>query len=673
MKPATRYLHISLLVTTLVVTIFAELYVSAPESYFGAANNFTTAGIVFAVAAVIATLVASLGLLQNRLWAPKLGRTIVYAYIIAFLPILPYDPTRTIPVIGWFLVTLFRMRERPHQPSKHLNAPPMLYLWSSAHQNAAAFAILIAIAIEGFRLTEHPIGIGLCGFAHIFSAALFSAEYFKTRVSAPRLFWTLTTLLILTLLALPSPPLAISIACLFQLVSLYAVNRRDPMLLGAFDYFLQKPALFIAMTFSLIIAIGTMFLTFPASTTSGSIRNIDALFTAVSAVCVTGLTVLDTGKDFSFFGQAVVLALIQIGGLGIMTLSVAGARIIAGNIGLLAESSFGSLLDVKGARSVYKLLRVIAISTFAIEGLGAAILSLFFRYKGMPWDQALWHGLFHSISAFCNAGFGLETTSLEPYASDFVLLATIMLLIVLGGIGFPTMILVSDFLRAKKRVRLPLQARIILWTTGILILTGWLGFAALEWNGALAHLTTVDKLTNALFQSITLRTAGFNSVPLTSLSGASVAFMILYMFIGGAPGSTAGGIKVTTLSVLLAAVPSYGHGEGTVTIGGRHVTPSTMYRAISVVVVSLITVLTIHFGLLLTEKHSFHAVAFEAVSAVGTVGLSTGITSAMGIYGKLFLILGMFAGRLGPLTLALAFAAKPEKKYKLAHEPVMVG
>jgi trk system potassium uptake protein TrkH len=669
----TRYLYISVLFASLNVSVFGELYVNGPDSYFGPANQFTQIGIGFALGSLLLTALSSWGFHRDRPWARSLAVTTVTGSFAAFLPMLLHDPTRALPVLGWQCYALIRLWVEPRPQPGQMQVTAADVDYHSAHRNASVFAILITIAIDGFRLTEHFFGLALCGIAHLAALVFFVPTLLRTRREAPRLFFALITVLILSVVMGASPGWGLGMAAFFQVASLYASARRHPMLLGALEFFLRIPALFITLSFFIVIALGAMFLTFPASTVTGTISPVDALFTAVSAVCVTGLIVLDTPADFTLFGQGVILVLIQLGGLGIMTLSTAGARIVAGNLGLLAESTFGALLDVRGARSVYKLMRVIIFSTILIEAVGALCLTLIFRGYGLAWGEAFWKGIFHSVSAFCNAGFALQSNSLEGFAGDYGLLTVIMVLIVAGGIGFPTMVMVLDHFRTKHRTRLPVQVRIILWTTGALILAGWLGFAALEWNGVLAPLDPAGKMMNALFQSVTLRTAGFNSVSMSGLRDASLAFMILFMFVGGAPGSTAGGIKVTTLSVLLAAVPTFGYGEGTVTIGGRHISTSTMYRAISVVVVTLVTVLFIHFGLLLAGRHAFRAVAFEAVSAVGTVGLSTGITASLSTAGKILLMVGMFAGRLGPLTLTLAVAGRQQKRYKLATEPVMVG
>lgn len=669
---SNAFLSIALLLTGLNMAVFGQLYVDVPDSFFGAANTITRFGTIFSVVGAVLVAVAGVGFLRASESGQLLALATVVYFAGPFLPLLLKDPVHSLPVIAWQAYVFVRILTARRSTKTRIvhESDPTFYL---AHRNAAVFAVLLTVAIDGFRLTDHPIGLGLCGAAHIISIVFFTPTLRKIRKEDLRLFYFLLINLGLCFLLLVRPTWGIGFATCFQIFSLYASSRKHPLLLGILDYFLRQPALFVTLSFFVVILLGALFLTFPMSTVSGYISPIDALFTAVSAVCVTGLAVLDTPTVFTQFGQTIILLLIQLGGLGIMTLSTIGAQMITGNLGLLAESSFGALLDVRGARSVYKLIRVILFSTILVEALGALLLSLLFRQQGLDWSTAAWKGLFHAVSAFCNAGFALQSDSLVSYSGNVYLLAVIMGLIIAGGLGFPTVVMVADHLRSKKKTRLPLQARIILYTTFCLIIVGWVGFTALEWNGVLSTLSGPGKLLNGLFQSVTLRTAGFNSVPMDTLRDATVAFMIIFMFIGAAPSSTAGGIKVTTFAVLLAAIPSFGHGEGNVEIGGRRITPSTMYRAVSVVIVTLVLVLVIHFGLLISDKVSFPAAAFEAVSAVGTVGLSTGITPGLSAAGKFIVIIGMFAGRLGPLTIMLAIAGRVQRRYTLAAEPVMVG
>ncbi|NMC43419.1 MAG: hypothetical protein GYA46_05825 [candidate division Zixibacteria bacterium] len=443
----------------------------------------------------------------------------------------------------------------------------------------------------------------------------------------------------------------------------------------------NKPGQKIIGYFALGIAVGTALLMLPASSSGKPVAFIDALFTATSAICVTGLTVLDTAKDFSTFGQIVILLLIQLGGLGIMTfatifLLAAGARLpYLDRLGL--SQSFGSETRARSAH----LLKAVFITTIIVEILGAA--ALFIQFRGhFPTVTAAWHAVFHSIAAFCNAGFSTFSTNLEGYRGDSLLLLTISLLIIIGGFGFAVVGEVYDRIRNRKN-RLSLHSRLCLTTTGVLIIVGAVIFLVLEWSNAYQESGLVDRVVNAGFQSVTARTCGFDAIPQAHLTDLSLLVTIVLMFIGTCPGSTGGGVKTTTLAVISLLLFNRVQGRRTVAAFKRTITNDSVLSALYVFLLALLLIVAmVVIFMFLVERGVAHSDSqgwfmkslFEIVSAFGTVGLSTGITPQLSFLGKFTLVVTMFIGRVGLLTLAYS-VARPSKKAELVYldESVMVG
>ena len=379
-----------------------------------------------------------------------------------------------------------------------------------------------------------------------------------------------------------------------------------------------------------------------------ALKPLDALFTATSATCVTGLIVLDTPNDFSTFGHLVILGLIQVGGLGIMVLSTFATLLLGARLGLRGERALSEVLDIHDPASAYRLVKVVVVATLAIEGAGAVVLTLLFHAHGAAWGTALWLGAFHAISAFCNAGFALYSDSLVGFESDPLMLLTHMVLIISGGIGFIVIAMLWRLLVSREVRRLDLHSRVVLSTTGVLLVAGFAVFAVLEWSGALAltNAPAGTRLWNAAFQSVTLRTAGFNSIAFDQFGAATILAMLLFMFIGASPGSTGGGLKTTTFAVLVAAVRGILRGRPVAEMFGREIPQEIVYRSAAIFVVSGAFVGAGVFLLLLTQPHlSFESLVFEAVSAIATVGLSLGITASLDPLGKFIIIVLMFAGR----------------------------
>ncbi|MEZ4436063.1 MAG: potassium transporter TrkG [bacterium] len=467
-----------------------------------------------------------------------------------------------------------------------------------------------------------------------------------------------------TLLALP----ALALLCVAALAARRLVPRR-----GRPERGLPAPpaAALVAGTFLLGAFIGAAFLALPAASHTGiPLRFIDALFTSFSAICVTGLVVVDTATALSGFGQAVVLVLIQLGGLGIMTFSTAAILLLGRRMSLSHEITVASLVEAGDRARLADQVRLIIGVTVLCEAIGALLLTALFAHGGDSFGAALWRGVFTAISAFCNAGFALQTDSLMPYAQAPAVLLVTALLIVLGGLG-PLLIAAV----ATRRRPFPISARLALVATAALIAIGFLAFTAFEWDRTLGPLSTVDKLVNALFQSITLRTAGFNSIDLAATHPATYTVMIPLMYIGGCPGSTAGGVKTTTIAILVLLVRAAFRDAAHIEVYGHQIAPGAIRKATAVTFVGAGSAVLLLLALLATQPMTLEIALFEAVSALGTVGLSIGGTALLDEVGKIMIALAMFAGRVGPLTLLLVLAGRidPRPPVKRPLTDVAVG
>ena len=431
-----------------------------------------------------------------------------------------------------------------------------------------------------------------------------------------------------------------------------------------------------------LILIGTLLLKLPAATPPGQpITWIDALFTAASASCVTGLTVRDTGTGFTLFGQLVILGLIQAGGLGVMTFSLFILALFRGRVSQAQRSLFEQTLAGSGRAQVWPILRLVVLFTFATEGLGA--LLLFVRWlPEMGAARAAYNAVFHAVSAFCNAGFGLRPDSLTPWRGDAWVILTVSALIILGGLGFLTVYEVAQW--SRRRTPLSVHSKLALVVSGALIVLGTGLIWFLESGRSFAGMGLAEQGLAAWFQSVSTRTAGFNTVDLALLSPATLFLMILLMFVGGSPGSCAGGVKTTTFGVLVLAMVTRLRGHTHVNLFRRTLGPLTVRNTLTAAVGGTMGVIPALFALLLiegpqrtlAEEHFlFIDYFFETVSALGTVGLSTGITASLTPAGRLLVALLMFCGRLGPLTLAGALASPQgeDEDWRYPEEEVMVG
>ncbi len=420
-----------------------------------------------------------------------------------------------------------------------------------------------------------------------------------------------------------------------------------------------RPTQQVAVTFLLCILTGTYLLTIPAATADGrGAPFLDALFTATSAVCVTGLTVVDTGSFFTPFGQSVILGLIQIGALGIMTLSISIALLFKRKMGIRTRAMMQDLKEDASLQNLTSVIFRIVRVTLTIEAAGAFLLYLRWRGDFPTEREALFAGVFHGVSAFCNAGFSLFSANLSRYRGDLGVNLVVTTLIILGGLGFTVLSVVLGANPLRRRGRAPghvtTHTKLALVTTSFLILAGTLFIFFFEFDGALGPLGLKEKILASYFQSVTLRTAGLHTVDPASFQNVTLWLMVIWMFVGGCPSSTAGGIKATTAGILVLAVRSMLLGREDVEIFGRSVPKDVVYKSIAIVIISLMLI-TVCFSLLLvTQAGSFAGLLFETVSAFANVGLSLGVTPTLGAAGKTIIIFLMYAGRIGPLTLALA-------------------
>ncbi len=449
----------------------------------------------------------------------------------------------------------------------------------------------------------------------------------------------------------------------------------------------QRPAVLLAGSFAAMIAVGSLLLTLPLSVTDfAHVSYVDSLFTMASAVCVTGLSVNDVPTTYTFFGQVVILVGIQLGGIGIMTIA-ALALAFSRNTSLQSQLRYAAMLDARTLADLRQIVVGIIVGTFAIEACGAlALWSLFSGDPRLGEASPLWMAVFHSVSAFCNAGFALFPGNLMGFVGDTGVQTVIMMLIVLGGLGFPVImeLVRTGGRRALRMVRkrtpmpprLSLTARVVVSTSLLLIAVGTVAVLLLEFTGALApagEAMTGGRVLAALFASVNTRTSGFNTVDLVVLKDATLMVMCVLMFIGGSPASTAGGIKTTTAAVVFATLRAELRGREP-ELGGRAIAADALRKAIAVSAMSLAVVLTVILLLTLTEDQKFIHLAFEAVSAFATVGLSAGVTGSLSVAGKLIITATMFVGRVGPFTIALAVGRDVEtQRYRLAREDLPIG
>ncbi len=421
----------------------------------------------------------------------------------------------------------------------------------------------------------------------------------------------------------------------------------------------------------------------PQASTIGRLGFVDALFTSTSAVCVTGLTVVDTGTTFSPFGQFILMVLIQTGGLGIMTVSTLFLMISGRRLSFIGQNVIQNTFTYTGDKSLPAILKDVVFFTFALEGLGIAVLFFCF-YPENEAPRALYLSIFHSISAFCNSGFSLFPDSFTGYRDNWVLNLTICFLVLSGGIGFLVLSELKQRLSFKdrSRSRLSLHSKLVLLTTLCLLIAGTVIILFMEGHNTLVQFSAPHRVLSSFFQAVNARTSGFNTLPLGNMANETLFILILLMFIGASPGSCGGGIKTTTFATLILLSISRFRGQKRPQIFNRSISEKSIGKAVSVLLISTVVVCIGIMILLMTEqgkiscpqsRGKFLELFFEVVSAFGTVGLSTGITAKLSIMGKMIITCIMFIGRLGPLLVAIAVSRPVTLDYFYAEENIMIG
>lgn len=434
-----------------------------------------------------------------------------------------------------------------------------------------------------------------------------------------------------------------------------------------------SPVQILVGSFLVMILIGTVVLLIPDCHAQGSsITFLDCLFTATSAVCVTGLIVVDTATEWSRLGQVIILILLQLGGIGIVTFGALFALLLGQKISFRQRALLKEQYGQSATVNIFRIIPVVAGTILIIEALGAILLYPSFVRVFGP-GEAAWHSIFHAVSAFCNAGFSTFSDSLEGFQGHMIVNVVIAVLIVLGGLGFPV---IAELLeRREKRKRLSLHSRVVLWSSGVLIAVGAIVFYFIQagLDPDFRTLPVQNQLLSSIFQSITARTAGFNTVDIGQLAPANLIVIMLLMFIGGSPSGTAGGIKTTTFVASLAAVRAVLMGRAEPVLLDKRLVSDVTRRAMVLIVLAFGVIFIASILIALTGGGDFMELMFETVSAFGTVGLSTGITSSMSTGQKIVIIFLMFIGRLGPMTFALALAKPRVEQVKFPETDLLTG
>jgi trk system potassium uptake protein len=436
---------------------------------------------------------------------------------------------------------------------------------------------------------------------------------------------------------------------------------------------LSTPQL-IVFGFLALMVLGTVLLKLPVSTERG-ISWVDAMFVSVSAGSVTGLSTVDFPTTFTTFGAVVVMVLVQLGGLGIMTVTTMAVLFVGQRLGfrnLIAVRE--SIESVDSPRNTLRLLLQIARITFAVELLAAAALSVAFIRRGMGFGEGIFQGVFHAIMGFCNAGLvNLDAGSFIPYAGNWLVVGTLALAIILGGLGFPVLV---DLYRYRKDRRLTVHSRLVLITSAVLLLVGVVSVAAMEWTnpGTLGGQSSSTRLAMSVFQGVTARTAGFYTVSYPEMRDPTLLVQTLLMFVGTAPTSTGGGIKVTTLALVVLIVVAQVRGQDRITLFWRTLPRPLIARALSVLALASLLVLLSTLALMISDGLALLPALFEITSAFGTVGLSLDVTPNLSTFGKILVSAVMFLGRVGPITFVVSLAARQRTpRYRYPEEEIAVG
>ena len=426
-----------------------------------------------------------------------------------------------------------------------------------------------------------------------------------------------------------------------------------------YDKISLNPPMVLSLGFAILITVGGLLLSLPFFTKSGQATPlVDSLFVAASASCVTGLTPVNTLEHWNTYGHIIIIILIQIGGLGVMSLASIIPLILGKKIGMKSRQILKEQLNVESLEGMIVLFKYVLAFTFATEILGAIFLSIkFVPLYGA--GKGVWYAVFHSISAFCNAGFDILGDSIYPFREDLLINLTLCALVIVGGLGF---VVTSELFRRRSFKKLSTHSKLVLMVTAILLIFGTLMFLFLEnEDGVLQYESLKGSILESFFQSVVARTAGFYSVDLSKIKDSTALMLMGLMFVGGSPGSTAGSIKTTTLGVLFLSTHAVVRGESEPVVFGRHISTETVRKALAIFLVSIVIILSVSFMLAITESAPLVDILYETVSALATVGASKGITPHLTDAGKNLITLCMYLGRIGPMTMAFAFGMKAKK------------
>ena len=426
-----------------------------------------------------------------------------------------------------------------------------------------------------------------------------------------------------------------------------------------YDKITLNPPLVLSLGFAILITFGGVLLSLPFFTKSGEATDlIDSMFVAASASCVTGLTPVNTFEHWNTYGHVLLIILIQIGGLGVMSLASIIPLILGKKIGMKSRQILKEQLNVESLEGMIVLFKYVLVFTFGIEILGAILLS--FRFIPLYGaGTGIWYSIFHSISAFCNAGFDILGDSIYPFRDDILVNLTLSSLVIVGGLGF---VVTSELFRRRSFEKISTHSKLVLLISGVLLVLGTVMFLFLEnGDGVLQYESVKGSILESFFQSVVARTAGFYSVDLSKIKDSTALMLMGLMFVGGSPGSTAGGIKTTTLGVLFISTHAVVRGESEPVVFGRHIGMDVVRKALAIFLVSITIVLSVSFILTITESARLVDILYETVSALATVGASKGITADLSDVGKILITFCMYLGRLGPMTMAFAFGMKDKK------------
>ncbi len=666
------------------MVIMGQFVVHMPMGFWGPAGHSNSFGFYYSIATAFLSIVLVIAAFKGASWARFVSSLLFAVHLSFFVPPLASDTVIAGVIVLWHLLLLLSQvlglgfGQVSEEPAQFILSKNPIDEWLVTNAPAARHllmaSLLVTICGIGFGYGKLDFVVWLVLSLH-FIAILGCLPFWRFLFFHDRRMVMVGLLPILgAVLSMSIAELAIGMLAVHQLVALMLLWSRGAVFQELVDFFFRRPAALAMSSFAAVIALGALLLSFPVASADGlGVSPLDALFTATSATCVTGLIVVDTPTVFSSFGHGVILGLIQVGGIGIMVLSAFAALLLGGRLGRKGEQALAQLLDSSGTQEAYRLTIFVVFSTLAIEFVGAVLLTFSFLHHGLELHHAIWRGIFHSISAFCNAGFSLQTDSLVMFQHDPFALMVFSVLITLGGIGFLVLAGTWRWVVSRHAPPLKVHIKVVLGISTILVVTGFTLYLIGEWNSSLAGLSFGDKLVNALFQSVTLRTAGFNSVDMGALHSGTSIMMIALMFIGASPGGTGGGIKTTTLMVILASIRATAFGENRLIIDRQKIPQRVIFRSMAIAAMALGIMFLAIFILAFSQGGSIESLAFEVTSAIGTVGLSLGITQNLQPLGKLVIILVMFAGRLGPLTLALLLGRSTESRVWYPEVRFLVG